>query len=66
MSLRCDIPVDRDETPCGRPAVEVVVLGGGAVEIPRCEAHAEAAREPLRRIGAVREVRARGGCRGGG
>jgi len=54
--LRCDCPrAPGDERPCGRPAVEVVRLGG-QLEIPRCAEHARHLADELAALGLVRPV----------
>ncbi|MEZ4410400.1 MAG: hypothetical protein R3A52_28550 [Polyangiales bacterium] len=45
---------DPDDAPCGEPAVEVVILAGGLLRIPRCARHARHLREELDRLGMLR------------
>lgn len=53
MALRCDCPrAPGDHHPCGRPAVEVVRLGG-TLEIPRCAEHALHLADELSALGLV-------------
>ena len=68
QDLACDVsrPCDCggcEPQPCGRPAVEVVSLAGGALRIPRCAEHSHHLRDALLRLGLLRDVEATGRAR---